>query len=196
MKPGQRLKNSSGNEVILFPLEYMMVSQGPHSGEAWDFLGWGNNGRIYNCPCYAPFSGSVVYTGNDHNMIYWSDEKVQFVDGSIDYASILVAHDETNPVLGNKFNQGDLWYHTGNYGMSTGDHLHMELAKGHVKWNASGTGLANAIYLPLGMYVNDTTIINDGGAQWVIFDGPIPPIIRKKKRFPWVLYSRKIRNFD
>lgn len=195
MKPGEKIKNPSGNEIILFPMEYMMTSQGPHREEAWDFLGWNANGRVNNCPCYAPFSGSVVYTGNDHNMIYWSDEKVQFVDGTIDYASILVAHSETAPTIGAKYSQGDLWYHTGNYGMSTGDHLHIELAKGHVKWNRGGTGLLNPLYLPNGMYVNDTIIVNGGGATWVNYDVvPPTPEVKKRKKFPWVLYAKKLRN--
>lgn len=198
MKPFQKLTNDNGNEVILYPMEYLVVSRGDHDGHAFDMLGWGIDGRVYNCPCYAPFSGVVHYTGNDHNMIYWSDNPVVFADGTVDYASILVAHSETPPgVVGTHYSQGDLWYHTGNYGQSFGDHLHIEIAKGHVSWNSAGTGLNNSLSLNNGVYVNDTVIVNGGGYAWIEYKGPTPPLpqdSKKKKSFPWTLYANKIRN--
>lgn len=194
MKPYQKLVNENGNEVILYPLEYLVVSRGDHDGHAFDVLGWNAEGRVFNCPCYAPFSGVVHSTGNDHNMIFWSADKVQFADGTIDYASVLVAHSETPPgSVGTTYSQGDLWYHTGNYGISTGDHLHIEIAKGHVSWNDSGTGLNNSLSLNNGVYVNDTVIVNGGSYDWITYDAasPVPKTIKSK--FKWVLYSQKIR---
>lgn len=198
MLAGQKLKNSSGNEVILFPLEYLYVTANrpEHDVLALDFLGWDKNGRVYNCPCYAPFSGKIVYTGNDHNMIYQSDEKVVFADGTIDYATILVAHSKEAPQpVGTHYNQGDLWYRTGAFGNVTGDHLHTEIAKGHVKWNASGIGLKNAIHFWNGVYINDTVVVRPDLYIWKIFDGGITPKPQeKKKKFKWVLYARKLRS--
>lgn len=167
MRRGQRLHDAQGNEVCLFPLEYMYISQGEHQLKAIDFLGWNSQGRVYDCECYAPFSGSVVYTGNDHNMIYWSDSPVRFADGTLDYATILVAHSMTAPAgVGTHFTQGDLWYHTGNYGQSTGDHLHMEVAKGHVMWASGGLNLNNPYSMYDMMSVNDTTLVNGYGYNW------------------------------
>ena len=169
---GQRLFDSQGNEVCLFPLEYMYISNGPHNLKAIDFLGWNTQGRVYNCECYAPFSGSVVYTGNDHNMIYWSNSPVRFADGTLDYATILVAHSMTSPPsVGTSITQGDLWYHTGNYGQSTGDHLHMEVAKGHVMWDSSTwTNLDSPYDMWNMMSVNDTTRVNDLGYNWRLYN--------------------------
>ena len=199
MKANQQLKNNKGNEIFLFPLDnmYLTPARDPaeHEVLALDFLGW-NGERIYNCPCYAPFSCKVVYAGNDHNMICWSDEEVEFADGTIDYASVLVAHSNLDiPYVNQTFKQGDLWYHTGNYGMSTGDHLHIEIAKGHNLWNDDGIGLKNAIHCWLGMYVNDTILFRTGDFDWKIYEGGITPINpKKRKKFKWVLYTKNLRN--
>lgn len=197
MTPGQRLYDRDGNEVCLFPLEYLHLSQGEHQQYAMDFLGWNANGRVYDCPCYAPFSGSVVYTGNDHNMIYWSDNPVRLVDGTLSHVSILVAHSMTAPGgVGTHYNMGDLWYHTGNYGYSFGDHLHMECALGHVTWDSSGLHLLNPAHLYNVMAVNDTVIDYGMGFNWRNYEGgvvPPTPGREKKDKFPWVLYGRKFR---
>lgn len=196
MRPLERLYDTQGNEVCLFPLEYMYISQGEHHLYALDFLGWDSNGRVYDCPCYAPFSGTIVFTGNDHNMIYWSDNPVRLVDGTLSNVSILVAHSDTPPpVVGYHYNQGDLWYHTGNYGQSTGDHLHMEVALGHVRWDSSGQHLLNPSSMWNVMSVNDTTLVNDLGYNWRIYQGGVPPTPSSRKhRFPWVLYARMLRD--
>lgn len=199
MTPGQRLYDSTGHEVCLFPLEYLHISQGEHQLYAIDFLGWNANGRVYDCPCYAPFSGRVVYTGNDHNMIYQSLDQVRFVDGTLDYATILVAHSMTAPAsVGTTFTQGDLWYHTGNYGYSTGDHLHMECAKGLQSWASGGLHLNNPYHMWDMLAVNDTVIDYGMGFNWreyqggVVPPGPTPSVYNVKK-FPWVLYARRLR---
>ena len=59
MLKGQKLKTDEGIEVLLFPLEYMNISQDEggstsHQGSLnMDFLGWGPQGRIFRCPYYA-----------------------------------------------------------------------------------------------------------------------------------------------
>lgn len=194
MQPLQRLFDSTNHEVALFPMEYLHVSQLEHQQYAIDFLGWNALGRRYDCPCYAPFSGSVVYTGNDHNMIYWSSSEVRFVDGTLDYASVLVAHSETAPAsVGTTFVQGTLWYHTGNYGQSTGDHLHMEVARGHVMWNNTGEHLNNPYHMWNMLAVNDTVIDDGEGLNWRVYQGGVTPTPATIKKFPWVLYARKLR---
>lgn len=193
MQPFERLVDDSGNEVALFPLEYLNVSNREHQLLAIDFLGWGSSGRVYNCPCYAPFTGQVVYTGNDHNMIYWSNSKVRFVDGTLDFASVLVAHSETPPaIVGSVFTQGSLWYHTGNYGYSSGDHLHIEVARGHVTWDSSGTHLLNPYHLYNMLAINDTIVVDDEGYNFRVYNGVIPTNYKKKK-FPWFIYANKKR---
>ena len=195
MQQLQRQFDNTGHEVCLFPLEYMNISQGEHQQYAIDFLGWNALGRVYDCPCYAPFSGSVVYTGNDHNMIYWSSSQVRFIDGTLDYATVLVAHSMTAPAaVGTTFVQGTLWYHTGNYGVSTGDHLHMEVAKGHVMWDSLGEHLDNPYHMWDMMAVNGTIIVDGDGFNWREYVLPPPIPSGSYKKFPWVLYARKLRD--
>lgn len=206
MIAGEKLKAADGYEVALFPCEtlYLSPARDPdeHDVLALDFLPYNIAGqRITAMPCYAPFSGTLVYTGNDHNCILESDDKVHMPDGSLEYGRVLVAHSFTAPVYGTHYNQGDLFYTTGNYGQSFGEHLHMEVAhvsdKSVQKWNNGGIGIYGAIHMWNGLYVNNTVLLRPEDYNWVEWDGPVPPPedIRKKKKFPWVLYSGKIRSY-
>ena len=203
MTPNQKLVASDGYEVALFPCEalYLTPARDPdeHDVLALDFLPYNISGqRITAMPCYAPFSGTIVYTGADHNLILESDDKVHMPDGSLEYGRVLVAHSFTAPVLGTHYNQGDLFYRTGNYGQSSGEHLHMEVAhvtsKSVQKWNNGGIGIYGAIHIWNALYVNNTILLRPEDYNWVEWNGPTPPSKKKEeKRFPWVLYARKFR---
>lgn len=203
MRPNQKLVATDGYEVALFPCEamYLTTARDPdeHDVLALDFLPFNISGqRITAMPCYAPFSGTIIYTGNDHNLILESDDKVHMPDGSLEYGRVMVAHSFEAPVLGTHYNQGDLFYRTGNYGQSTGEHLHMEVAhvssKSAQYWNNGGIGIYGAIHMWLGLYVNDTVLLRPEDYNWVEYQGGVTPTgERKEKRFPWVLYSRKFR---
>ena len=195
MQPLQRLYDSENNEVCLFPMEYLYLSPdrvpAEHQLLAMDFLGWNSLGRVYDCPCYAPVSCQVVYTGRDHNMICWSLSPVRCADGTLSDISILVAHSDTAPgSVGTTYVQGQLWYHSGNYGQSTGDHLHMEVAKGHVMWDGTGTHLESPSHLYDIMCVNDTVLARPESFDWKTYDGPSPED-KKKHHFPWAIYGLK-----
>ena len=203
MRPNQKLVASDGYEVALFPCEalYLSPARDPdeHDVLALDFLPYNiSDQRITAMPCYAPFSGTIVYTGNDHNLILESDDKVHMPDGSLEYGRVLVAHSFQAPVLGTHYNQGDLFYRTGNYGQSFGEHLHMEVAhvsnKSIQKWNKGGIGIYGAIHIWNALYVNNTILLRPEDYNWVEWNGPTPPSKKKEeKRFPWVLYARKFR---
>lgn len=203
MRPNQKLIARDGYEVALFPCEamYLTTERDPdeHDVLALDFLPRNTSGQsIKAMPCYAPFSGTIVFTGNDHNLILESDDKVHMPDGSLEYGRVMVAHSFEAPVLGTHYNQGDLFYRTGNFGQSYGEHLHMEVAhvssKSAQKWNNGGIGIYGAIHMWLGLYVNDTILLRPEDYNWVEYQGGVTPTgERKEKRFPWVLYSRKFR---
>ena len=203
MTPGQRLVAPDGYEVALFPCEalYLSPARDPdeHDVLALDFLPRNISGQtITAMPCYAPFSGTLVYTGNDHNCILESDDLVHMPDGSLEYGRVLVAHSFQAPVQGTHYNQGDLFYRTGNYGQSYGEHLHMEVAhvssKSSQYWNTGGIGIYGAIHMWLGLYVDNTVLLRPENYNWVTY-GYVPPPEEKKKKhkFPWVLYARKFR---
>lgn len=185
MIAGQKLKATDGYEVALFPCEtlYLTPARDPdeHYGLALDFLPFNTAGqRITGMPCYAPFSGTIVYTGNDHNCILESDDLVHMPDGSLQYGRVLMAHDYNAPVQGSHYNQGDRFYTTGNYGMSSGEHLHMEVASVPTKttrlWNSTGIGIYGAIHMWNALYVNDTVLLRPENYNWQIWDSPTPPI--------------------
>lgn len=204
MRPNQKLKAPDGFEIALFPCPtlYMTPARDPdeHSVLALDFLPYNVNGQYEShMKCYAPFSGRIVYAGNDHNCILESDRPVHMPDGSFDYGRVLVAHSETAPVLYTHYNQGDLFYTTGNYadqGHTTGEHLHMEIASvsdpSVQYWNSGGVGIYGAIHMWNGLFVNGTVLLRPEDYPWDIYHGGIPGRIANKQ-FPWVLYSRKKR---
>ena len=207
MQPLQRLIANDGYEVMLFPLEYMYISQDEYGQTshqdilAIDFLGWNSLGRVYQCPYYAPCSCTCI-TSTDasaNNRIWQSTNKVHLADGSLDYVTWVVAHDNNPPAIGTSLVQGQLMGHTGTAGYVTGDHLHLNVAKGqYANWEqvppSYNWQLRNSMHIYNACFVNDTIIIDGEGHNWITWDEPPTPTEKgKKTKFPWVLYARKFR---
>lgn len=208
MVANQRLLAPDGYEIMLFPLPYMYMSQdegGDYSHlytYSIDFLGWGQNGRIYHAPYYAPCSCKCVYTGGSGSRVYQSLDKVHCPDGYFGIVCFNTVHDN-NPIssLNQTFTQGDLIGHTGTAGNVTGDHLHFNTAKGTYQgFYDVGTGhyqLRNSSHIYDTCYVNDTTIRQGYGHNWQIYNGGITPTPDyRKHKFKWVLYANKLRNIN
>ena len=204
MIPNQKLKATDGYEVALFPCQtlYLTPARDPdeHDVLALDFLPRNIAGQpITAMPCYAPFSGTIVYTGQDHNCILESDDLVHMPDGSLEYGRVLVAHSFQAPVLNTHYNQGAEFYKTGNYGQSSGEHLHMEVAhvpsKSTRYWNVGGVGIYGAIHMWNALYVNNTILLRPEDYPWKEYDvPPTPPTEEEKHHFPWFIYYRRFRD--
>ena len=215
MRAGQTMVASDGYEVALFPLEYMYISQGElmpsnyshYNTYNMDFLGYDADGRVLNCPLYAPFTMQIValwdYSGS-HTVTWESVNKVHFADGSLDYMTIEFTHDNNPPyhTIGDRVNQGQLCYHTGTFGQVTGDHVHICTGKGHYDGYTQRAGghydLTNRHHLYDSLYKNDTVIVYDSHSyNWKEYSGgttpPTPTPIFGKSTFPWVLLSKKLR---
>ena len=207
MIANQRLVAQDGYEVCLFPLEYMDISQGEngqysHQGTLnIDFVGYGANGRVLQCPYYAPVSCKCVAGGGvDNWRVMQSLDRVHLADGTLAYITWVQMHDNNPPSVNDTFTQGDLIGHTGTAGNVTGDHVHLNFALGtYAGWHQVSSGqseLRNSMHIYDACYVNDTVLIDDYGYPWVEYTGPTPPTPtgRKRDNFPWVLYANKIRS--
>lgn len=187
MLVNQKSKGSNGLENLLFPLEYLYCSQGEHDTNyyAMDFIGWGASGRILKCPMYAPVSCKVVRKGelsnNEPTVVWESLQEVNFVDGTIDYVTIAISHDDNFDTynVGDVRNQGEIFGHTGTTGQVTGDHTHMIVGKGkYVGYNRidGHWTLINQTHIYSSMGVNDTILEHPLSYDWKTFsDTPIPP---------------------
>lgn len=207
MIAGQTSVGANGKQNLLFPLEYMYITQGEggsysHKGTyAIDFQGWGPNGRVLKCPYYAPCDLDLVakFGTNSPLLIYQSTNEVNLINGTTSYITLGIAHDDDTPnyQVGRHVSQGQLLGHTGTYGYVTGDHVHMEIAfsrySGMTKNPYDNYMFINENHLYNGMGVDNTVIYHNLGYSWRSFgSGPTPhqPYLSKHK-FKWVLYRKK-----
>ena len=204
MLANQRMIAPDGYEVMLFPLEYMNISQGEYGNTshylAMDFLGWGANGRILQCGYYAPCSCHSVASFGGDTIVWQSNDLVHCADGSLQIVTFLFAHDNNLPSVGERRIQGQLIGHTGTAGQVTGDHCHFNTANGtyagmihvpDVQYNAYE--LKNSEHIYNICYVNDTVLYNDYGYNWLEYHGGVIPPSPSEHHFPWVLYAQKLR---
>lgn len=226
MLAGQKSYGSNGYQNFLFPLEYMYITQGSYSSTsthngcyAMDFQGWGPNGRVYNCPYYAPFDCTCVAKwGSTSPMAVWqSDNPVNTIGYGLPIVCCIgfVHDDNINSIhVGDHKLQGEVIGHTGTYGHASGDHVHIEAKTGPYNGyyqNSQGVYmLRDSTWLYNIMGVNDTHLthdyyVNHAGVKveynWREFSdiGPTPPTpptptSKSGHKFPWWLYWRNFRN--
>lgn len=210
MIANQTLVASDGYEVALFPMPYLYMTQDEggdysHTGTYnIDFVGYNGISTIARAPLYAPCTMKVISyhpgeTGGNA-VIFESVDKVHFADGTLDYMTLMYMHCDAPPYtnVGQVVRQGRLCYRTGSYGYVTGDHVHSCLGKGQggyfVQRDSGNYDLSNRIHYWDGAYVNNTVIIQGYGHNWREYNGGVTPPTEEHKKFPWVLYARKLRS--
>ena len=163
-------------QKAMFIMDTINISQGmygsySHQGsKAIDLTG--RDGGID--PAYAPFDGKVVYMSTSAAyIIYQSLNPVEFADGTVDYMTVWVMHDDNvgRFSIGQTFSQGQHFFNEGSSGYATGNHIHLECARGTYQGqykNSYGVWCINnqinpydALYLS-----NSTEIINGYGYNW------------------------------
>ena len=201
---------SNGKQNVVFPLEYMYLTQGEngsvsHQGTyAMDFQGMSSPSiRKYRCPYYAPCNLRLVARPDDENhvYVYTSEQEVNFIDGTSGYFTIMVNHDNDVYSIGRRVSQGYELGKTGTYGDNSptgvGDHVHIEAKKGQweglIKNSQNVWCMKNADHIYNLIGVNDTILLVTGGYNWREFSGSPTPVIQYKNKFPWVLAARKLR---
>lgn len=184
MKAGQKSVGSNGKENILFPLDYLYVTQGEMvSGDTHEDT-WNMDyiGTSTKYPYYAPVTSKVVYTSSANGItIIESVEEVNYIDGRVDYFQAMFWHnDNLIHSVGDIVNQGELLGHTGTTGQVTGDHVHVGIGTGKYQGMTSSPEGHTILYNQYHQYnafgINDTTIRNTWGYTWNEFpDVPPPP---------------------
>lgn len=209
MIAGQRLVASDGKEVALFPMPYLYMTQDEggdysHTGTYnIDFVGYNGSSVITSAPIYAPVSMKVISfhpgdTGGNA-VIFESLNPVHLPNGNTDYLTVMFMHCNNPPysIVGQTVTQGQLCYRTGTYGYVTGDHVHSCLGQGRggyfVQRSSGNYDLSNRIHYWNGVFVNGTQIIQGYGHNWQTWTSPPAPVTEEDKKFPWVLYARKLR---
>lgn len=135
MKKGQTSKRG-GYEDVLFPMEVLNITQGDNVGTHLGTYAIDNAGKDAGIdPLFAPVSMSLVYydtAANGNAVFFQSDNKVRFADGSIDYLTTMFIHDNYIEDIKQvkHFKQGQEFGDEGTTGYATGNHSHMEYAKG------------------------------------------------------------------
>lgn len=128
-------------EKIMYPSLYIRITQsygvGSHKSIFAIDDGGSDNGIDY---LIAPFTGTIrkIYKEDANEVWLESSDKVLYADGTIDYATVMLAHDNdvSNLYIGKLLKQGQRFYEEGTRGKTTGNHCHIEIGKG--KFNGSG----------------------------------------------------------
>lgn len=145
-------------QKAILPLKYIGISQ-PMNGatshlglKAIDF-GWNSNYYEQSTVLLAPFDGTIVWKqGGSNTIAFQSNEPVEYADGTVDYMTVITAHDNNAPAVGKTFKQGEVYSHSGTAG-SVPLHCHLEVQKGKFQSytsikNTSKDGRYNSYIFP------------------------------------------------
>lgn len=206
MRAGQRLVGQDGKEVLLFPLEYMYITQDEggsvsHAGTYnMDFAGYNASGVITQCPYYAPCTCELVGKSTQGAYNVWQSVDYVHTPLGLTKACFMVVHDDNLPYnIGDVITQGVLLGHTGQSGGAYGDHVHLNVADSNYVGQEqvppdNNWQLINSRHIYSMMYVNDTTIVRGLGYNWKTYEGGYDPSqIKKRKNFKWILFKNHIR---
>ena len=122
-------------EKPIYPLKNLRITQGYQEGthrNSYAIDNAGLNNEIEDV--YAPFSGTIkkIYEEDANEAWLESDNPVEYPDGTIDYMTVLFAHDNdiSDLYVGKKVAQGEIFYQEGTKGNAIGNHCHIECGKG------------------------------------------------------------------
>jgi hypothetical protein len=177
-------------ENILFPMKYLNITQpygvGTHRGTyAIDNAGKDRGSDSF----YAPFTGRIKKIwANGHTVWLESTQKVKYADGRVDYCTISVTHDNyvRDLRVGQIIKQGKKFYDEGTAGFATGNHVHIEVARGKFSgtgWhlNRYGYWTINNPHKPERAFLLKGTIVRSrGGLNWKRYTPPKKPTPKRK----------------
>lgn len=175
MKAGQKLITRDGLQGILFPMEYMAITQGVDGSFTHDDtmnIDIAGN-TIYVEMAYAMADCKVVEISADKSgVIFETLNIVDYAHGIVDYFHWRMYHDQNTSDLyiGKTFKQGDKIYDEGKYGNATGNHIHLSCGRGKNQGtiiNSKGNRELKAEIEPYkAMFINGTIIKKSLGYDW------------------------------
>ena len=186
-------------EKPLFPSKYIRITQGYNEGTHKDSYAIDNAGKDSEISdIYAPFTGIIkkIYSNDANEVWLESIDKVIYPDGTIDYMTIMFAHDNNidNLFVGKRIKQNEVFYQEGTKGNVTGNHCHIECAKG--KFTGTGWYKNNSGYWSINngkkpeecLWIDDSITVLDSkykfkkiSTEIVDKKDDIKPVIRKNE---------------
>lgn len=135
-------------EKPIYPSPYMRITQGYMEGSHQDSYAIDEAGSDSGIDFIkAPYTGVIrkIYTQDANEVWLESLDKVEYPDGTIDYMTMMFAHDNdvSNLSVGQIISQGARFYEEGTKGNATGNHVHMECGRGKFTgsgWHKNGAG--------------------------------------------------------
>ena len=172
-----------GIEDFLCPFTDMYITQGSHMYPshmgimANDVRGIEKGVRY---PIYAPCSCKCIRTYPESGQAMWQSLRpVRFANGRIDYATFMIAHDNTMDCYPNmEIAQGSQIANMGDKGKATGVHTHIEISQSRdTTWFKNDFGIwhfNNEYDLDDCYFVDNTNILYGMGGNWkVTSDVPV-----------------------
>ena len=162
-------------EKPIYPSPYMRITQGYMIGTHKDSYAIDEAGSDSGIDYInAPFTGIIrkIYTGDANEVWLESSEPVIYPDGTVDYMTMMFAHDNdvSNLFVGKVINRGERFYEEGTKGNASGNHVHMECGRG--KFTGSGWHQNSAGYWSINngknptecLWIDDSiTVLNSNG---------------------------------
>ena len=167
-------------QKILFPMPTMNITTGINELTHRDSLAIdcaGEDRGIDNV--HAPFTGIIKKKWANGNTVWLeSTQIVLFADGTKDYATCAFTHDNFvgDLSVGQIIKQGQVFYQEGTAGNSTGNHIHLEVARGKFTgsgWHTNsvdGWVLNNQIEPWKAFWLDNVKIINGHNYKWSIIN--------------------------
>lgn len=146
-------------EKPLYPSPYMRITQGYMMGTHRDSYAIDDAGSDSGIDfIVAPFTGVIrkIYVRDANEVWLESSEPVIYPDGTVDYMTMMFAHDNdvSNLFVGKVINRGERFYEEGTKGNASGNHVHMECGRG--KFTGSGWHQNSAGYWSINNGKNPT----------------------------------------
>ena len=176
MKPNQKMYDEMGNQVLLYPSTLINITQSvngqlSHMGvTSIDDNGGATNISQFYAPCDLKLV--MIMDWAENPLIWQSINPVRLADNSVSHITIRNMHQDDISMfsVGDIYLQGQPWVEEGNAGFSTGNHVHLEVIKGHtttLKLSPQGKyslGLYGIDQNPDSYFhANDVTSINQVG---------------------------------